>query len=112
MKIFRGEIWQVNLNPTRGHEQAGMRPALIISIDFFHNGPAGLVVVIPITSKDKSIPLHVCIESKDSGLDRISFLKPEDIRSISKERLIKKLGQISEKQLDEVEDKVRIVLGL
>ena len=45
MRLLRGEIWQVNLNPTRGHEQAGIRPALVLSVDVFHNGPAELVII-------------------------------------------------------------------
>lgn len=52
-KIARGEIWLVDLNPVRGHEQAGKRPCLIISVDLFNQGTSGLVVVLPITSKDK-----------------------------------------------------------
>jgi mRNA interferase MazF len=47
----RGEIWLVGLDPTKGRDQSGMRPALIISVDIFNHGPAELVVVIPITSK-------------------------------------------------------------
>jgi mRNA interferase MazF len=45
----RGEIWLADLNPTRGHEQAGARPVLIISTDPFNYGPAGLVFVLPLT---------------------------------------------------------------
>ena len=47
----RGEIWMVDLNPTRGHEQAGVRPALVVSVDTFNHGPAGLAVVLPVTSR-------------------------------------------------------------
>ncbi|OYV95604.1 MAG: growth inhibitor PemK, partial [Planctomycetia bacterium 21-64-5] len=47
----RGEVWTVNLDPVRGHEQAGTRPALIVSVNRFNHGPAGLVVVLPITSR-------------------------------------------------------------
>jgi mRNA interferase MazF len=50
-QITRGEIWLADLNPSRGHEQAGKRPCLIISVNMFNQGAAGLVVVLPITSK-------------------------------------------------------------
>ncbi len=51
--LNQGEIWRVNLNPSRGHEQAGIRPALIVSVDMFNHGPAGLVVVLPTQLKTK-----------------------------------------------------------
>lgn len=54
----RGEIWLVDLNLVKGHEQAGVRPALIVSVDPFNQGPAGLVVVLPITTKAKGMPLE------------------------------------------------------
>src|SRR5438128_11466126 len=47
---IRGEVWLIDLNPVRGHEQAGRRPALVVSDDLFNQGPAGLVIVLPITS--------------------------------------------------------------
>ena len=49
-KPSRGEIWFLNLDPTRDHEQAGSRPALVISVDTFNHGPADLVVILPVTS--------------------------------------------------------------
>ncbi|WP_341275520.1 type II toxin-antitoxin system PemK/MazF family toxin [Microcystis flos-aquae] len=58
-EITRGEIWLADLNPVRGHEQAGKRPCLVISADLFNQGASGLVVVLPVTSKDKGIPFHL-----------------------------------------------------
>lgn len=55
----RGEVWMVDLDPTKGHEQAGRRPGLVVSVDLFNHGPADLVVLVPITSKAKGIPFHV-----------------------------------------------------
>jgi len=108
----RGEIWLVDLNPVRGHEQAGRRPALVISVDGFNRGPAELVIVIPFTTKDKGIPLHVAVHPPEGGLSDISFVKCEDIRSVAKERLVKLLGRVEEKTLAEIEDRLRILLGL
>lgn len=73
MNAKRGEIWLVDLSPTRGHEQSGIRPAVIISVDEFNSCPAELVVVVPITSKNKNIPLHVEIQPENSGLTRVSL---------------------------------------
>lgn len=92
VKITRGEIWLADLNPSRGHEQAGKRPCLIISVDLFNQGAAGLVVVLPITSKEKGIPFHVEIDPNDGGLKVKSFIKCEDVRSISVERQGSMLG--------------------
>lgn len=108
----RGEIWFVNLGPTLGHEQSGKRPALIVSVDAFNYGPANLVIVIPITSKYKGIPLHVEIVPPDGGVKRRSFVKCEDIRSISKERLLDFVGTVSTDVMKEVEERLRILIGL
>ena len=64
----RGDIWLVNLNPAPGHEQAGVRPALIVSVDPFNHGAAGLVVPLPLTSVEKGIPFHVAVAPPDRTL--------------------------------------------
>jgi mRNA interferase MazF len=111
-KIARGEVWLVDLNPVRGHEQAGKRPCLVVSVDLFNQGTAGLAVVVPITSKDKSIPFHVAVNPPDGGLKVRSFIKCEDVRSISVERLDKRLGSLSVQVFADVEDRLRILMGL
>jgi mRNA interferase MazF len=111
-QITRGEIWLVDLNPSKGHEQAGKRPCLIISVDLFNQGAAGLVVVLPITSKEKGIPFHVEIAPNNGGLKVKSFIKCEDVRSISVERLDKCWGTVSSDILIVVEDRLRILMGL
>jgi len=111
-KILRSEIWWVDLNPVRGHEQAGKRPALIFSVDLFNNGPAEHVVVLPITTKNKKIPFHVEISPHESGLEEKSYVKCEDIRSISKERLKSRISMVSPTIMTEIEDRVRILLNL
>ncbi len=109
---LRGEIWLVDLSPVRGHEQAGKRPGLVISVDEFNHGPAGLVVVIPITTKAKGIPFHVEVHLAESGLDYVSYIKCEDVRSISKERLLKRLGMVSPGKMEKIGYRLRILLGL
>jgi len=108
----RGEIWLVDLNLVRGHEQADRRPSLVISVDGFNHGPAGLVVVVPITTKAKGIPFHVEVDPPEGGVDRLSFIKCEDVRSIAKERLVECFGRVGDTTLAEVEDRLRILLGL
>jgi len=108
----RGEIWLVDLNPVRGREQAGRRPALIVSVDEFNHGPADLVVVLPITSRAKGIPWHVVVEPPEGGVQRRSFIKCEDVRSISKERLIERWDRVRKETMEQVDDRLRILLGL
>lgn len=112
MNPSRGEIWMVDLNPVRGHEQAGYRPCLIVSVDLFNHGPAELIVVLPITSREKKIPFHIPIEPQVSGLNIRSYIKCEDVRSVSKDRLTDKKGVAPPNVLALVEDRLRILLQL
>jgi mRNA interferase MazF len=112
MNIKRGEVWLVDFNPTVGREQAGVRPALILSVNEFNNSMAGKVIAIPLSSKFKGIPLDVHLKPPDGGVVKDSYIKCEDIRSLSKDRLIKKWGNISQKILPEVEEKIKLLLGL
>ena len=108
----RGEVWEVDLSPTRGHEQAGRRPALVVSTDRFNHGPAGLVVVLPMTARGKGIPLHVAVDPPEGGVQEASFVKPEDIRSVAAERLGARWGAVSPRTLAEVERRLRVLLDL
>jgi len=108
----RGEIWTVDLSPTLGREQRGTRPALVISVDVFNAGPAELAVVLPLTSKEKEIPFHVEILPPEGGVSQPNYIKCEDIRSISKERLRDRWGAINVETLRLVEDRLRILLDL
>jgi len=108
----RGQVWKVDLSPTVGHEQTGTRPALVVSVDAFNQGPRDLAVVLPITSQAKGIPFHVRIEPPEGGLSMRSFVKCEDIRSISKLRLKTRLGAVLPQTMAEVEDRLRILLSL
>src|SRR4051812_19676517 len=94
-ELRRGQVWRIDLNPTRGHEQAGVRPAVIISTDLFNQGPAGLVVVLPLTTTPRRIPLHVQVDPPEGGLQRRSFVKCDDVRSASVDRLLDLWGNLS-----------------
>jgi mRNA interferase MazF len=110
--IKRGEIWLADLNPTIGREQAGMRPVLITSSDYFNQGFAQLVFAVPITSKDKKIRSHIPVMPPEGGLTMPSFIMCEAMRSISKQRLVKHLGIITAATMQEVEDTLKILLDL
>ncbi|MDF5733447.1 MAG: type II toxin-antitoxin system PemK/MazF family toxin [Rhizonema sp. PD38] len=111
-KPLRGQIWLVDLNPTKGHEQAGKRPCLIVSVDLFDQGPSGLAIVLPITSKDKKIPFHVEVNPPEGGITQKSFIKCEDVRSVSLKRLSVLWGMVAPATITIVEDRLRILLNL
>ena len=108
----RGEVWLVDLNPTRGHEQAGVRPALVISTDIFNHGPAGMLVLLPLTTTARGIPLHVAVEPPEGGVRQTSFIKCEDIRSVTKELLGDRWGAVTPGTMAAVSDRLRILLEL
>jgi mRNA interferase MazF len=111
-KPSRGEIWFLNLDPTQGREQAGSRPALVISVDAFNQGPADLVVVLPVTSVAKGIPFHVPVSPPEGGVRQPSFIKCEDVRSVSRSRLQERWGTVGPQTMAAVEDRLRILMGL
>ena len=108
----RGQIWRANISPTKGHETYGTRPCLIITVDRFNHGPADLVVVLPLTTREKGIPFHVQVRPPEDGLSERSFIKCEEPRCISKQRLVEYMGDVAASTLEEVSDYVRILLDL
>jgi mRNA interferase MazF len=111
-KPCRGEIWMADFEPVAGHEQGGKRPCLVLSEDLFNHGPAGLAVVLPITSRLRGIPLHVLIEPPEGGLKAQSVVLPEMIRAISVTRLVRRIGAVNPPTLARAEAHVAALLGL
>ncbi|MDD5746522.1 MAG: type II toxin-antitoxin system PemK/MazF family toxin [Candidatus Omnitrophica bacterium] len=108
----RGEIYLVCLDPTVGSEINKTRPALIISNDI-NNHVAQTVTVIPITSSTEKIyPFETPVSSHESGLPEDSKVKCNQIRTVDKNRLVKLLGKVSKEKLNEVEDSLRVHLGM
>jgi mRNA interferase MazF len=105
-------VWLADLNPIRGHEQAGRRPVLVLSEDLFNRGPAELVIVLPMTSTLRGIPSHVAVSPPEAGLKNRSAILCEAIRSISTDRLIQRWGRVTVPTLTKVEDCLRILLRL
>ena len=109
---LRGEVWDLHFDPTTGHEQAGTRPALILSEDIFNEGPADMVVVAPITRTQRKIRWHVPVAPPEGGLGSEKFIQCENVRSVSKQRLKRRRGRVSPPVMQQVEDRLRILLGL
>lgn len=108
----RGEIWYVQLDPVKGHEQGGTRPCLVVSTNDFNQSRLGLVFVIPITSKKKGFPTHVTLTPPEGGLNDTSYVKCEDLRSIARERLLNCTGSVPTMTMQFIEDRLRILLEL
>ena len=95
-----------------GHEQGGTRPCLIVSDNGMNHGPFGQVIVVPLTSVEKGFPSHVEVTPPEGGLRLRSFIKCEDVRSISQRRLITRLGSVMASTTEHVEYRLRLLLGL
>jgi mRNA interferase MazF len=94
------EIWYVDLNPVKGSEQQGFRPVVIISGNML-NKYLRTVIICPLTTKVKRYKGNIVLEPNDeNGLSKISEILIFHIRSISKERLVKRIGKISTEQLN------------
>jgi len=109
---LRGEIWDLNFDPVTGHEQAGTRTALVLSEDIFNEGPADLIVVAPITRTQRKIRWHVAVSPPEGGLVSESFIQCENFRSVSKHRLKRPRGRVAAATMQQVEDRLRILLSL
>jgi mRNA interferase MazF len=109
----RGEVWLADLDPTRGHEQAGTRPVLVVSSNRFNRSPARLVFVAPLTRIDRRVPFHVPIHPPEGGVRAPSFILCDAVRSISTDRFSGQAwGAISKVTLTIVEDRLRVLLDL
>lgn len=109
----RGEIWSADLNPTRGHEQAGERPVLIVSTNTFNYGLASLVMVLPITRTNRRIPAHIVVNPPEGGLTARSFILCDSIRTIARERLgARAWGTVTPQTMARVAEYLRLLLEL
>jgi mRNA interferase MazF len=111
--IRRGEVWLAELGPTRGREQSGERPVLIVSADPINQGPADLVVAVPFTTRRLGIPTHVEVRPPDGGLREVSFAMCEQVRSLATERLgTRSFGSVRVAVLRSVEERLRFLLEI
>ena len=108
----RGEIWLINWSPARGSEQEGIRPSLILQSDKGNLNPNyNNTIVLTITTKGKNIPFHIRLEPNEiNKLNKESFIKCEQILTVSKERLIKNIREINNKLFLEIEKQVKDIL--
>jgi mRNA interferase MazF len=108
----RGEVWLVDLGDNPGLEQGKRRPAVVVSVDRFNHGAAGLIVVVPITTTFRKIPMHIEVYPPEGGLEYHSFIQCDQPRCISRVRLVHHLGAVAKDTMEQVEDRLRVLLGL
>lgn len=110
----RGEVWLVNLNPTKGQEISKIRPAVIVNNDVV--GILPLKVIVPITDWKKTYatrPWMIRLEpNTNNGLIKTSAVDTFQIRSLSQSRLVKQLGRLTESELEKITAALAIVLSI
>ncbi len=109
-RILRGDVIWADLNPVRGHEQAGLRPVLVISHDVF-NQRSGTVIALALTSQEPAAGFPLTFELATIQLPKRSWVKISQIRTLSIERLGQKLGGVALEELDQIIDGLNEIVG-
>ena len=113
MALLRGDVCVVDLDPTRGHEQAKVRPCIVVSDDRFNRSGSGLVVVVPLTSVSRDVPWHVFVAPGDGGVRQDSWAMVDQLRTVSRERLLgDPWSRVSPAVLSQIHERLRLLLGL
>jgi len=106
----KGELWNVEIPATNGHEQSGSRPAIVLS-----EGEAGIAVMVPLTSKLQSLKYKYTVEviaSKQNGLKIASVALVFQLRAIDSKRLKEKIGMLESKTMESIERQIRLLLKI
>ncbi len=102
-------VW-ADLNPTRGHEQAGLRPVVVLSEDVF-NARSGTVIAMAVTSQPQRAGFPLTLELPGVALPKRSWVKISQVRTLSAQRLGKKLGRVAPEELDRLIEGLNEILG-
>jgi mRNA interferase MazF len=111
-EIKRGDIFWVNWNPSRGSEQSGRRPALVIQNDTGNRTSPTVIVAACTTSLGKSYPFLISITADESGLPKDSVINVSHIMTIDKNRLEDKCGRLNREKMDKVDMALKMSLGI
>jgi|TARA_B100001971_G_scaffold197209_1_gene205693 mRNA interferase MazF len=109
-RILRGDIRWADLNPVRGHEQAGRRPVVVLSHDIF-NERSGTVIAAALTSQEPRAGFPLTLQLNAPRLPKRSWVKISQIRTLSVERVGRRLGRASEEELAAVVDGLVEIIG-
>jgi len=102
-RILRGDVRWADLNPVVGSEEGGRRPVVVISDDVF-NARSGTVIAMAITSRPQRAGFPLTLELQSVPMPRKSWVKISQIRTLSTQRLEKKIGRVSDDELDSLID--------
>lgn len=106
----QGEVYSTDSEPTRGREQAKARPFVIVSVDQLNQSGLGLSLAVPLTRTDFGNSFHLQIRAAEGGLREDGFAMPEQLRAISHQRLVRRLGSLRPKTLEELLKRCRLLL--
>ncbi|MGD0819260.1 MAG: type II toxin-antitoxin system PemK/MazF family toxin [Desulfomonilia bacterium] len=109
-RILRGDIRLADLNPTKGKEQAGIRPVLILSHDVF-NERSGTVIAMAITSQPQRAGFPLTFELESDKLPKKSWVKISQVRTLSVQRIGKKITNLPPEILDHLIDGLGEIIG-
>ncbi|MDI6688099.1 MAG: type II toxin-antitoxin system PemK/MazF family toxin [Desulfobacterales bacterium] len=109
-RVLRGNIVWADLNPVIGHEQAGLRPVLILSHEVF-NDHSGTVIAVAITSQPQRAGFPLTLELKDTKLAKRSWVKISQIRTLSVKRLREKIGAAKPEEIDLIIEGLNEIIG-
>ncbi|HEY6451775.1 MAG TPA: type II toxin-antitoxin system PemK/MazF family toxin [Steroidobacteraceae bacterium] len=109
-RILRGEIRWADLNPVRGHEQAGHRPVLVLSHDVF-NARSGTVIAVALTSQPQQAGFPLTLELKVAELRKPTWAKISQIRTLSVQRIGKRLARITPLDVGKIIEGLNEILG-
>jgi mRNA interferase MazF len=109
-RILRGEIRWADLEPVRGREQAGLRPVLVLSHDVF-NARSGTVIGMAITGQPQRAGFPLTVELESSALPKRSWVKVSQIRTLSVERIGRRIGTVAPEMLDQIIEGLYEIVG-
>jgi mRNA interferase MazF len=109
-RILRGDIRWADLDPTRGNEQSGQRPVLVLSENVF-NDRSGTVIAVALTSQEPRAGFPLTLESRAPGLPKRSWVKISQVRTLSTERIGKRLARAPEEEISKVIEGLNEILG-
>lgn len=110
--LRRGMVVRVELNPTRGREQAGRRPALVVASDLYLEQADTLAIIVPATTVDRGWPNHVLLRGPEVHLSRPTFAMTEQPRTIARERIVDIAGAVDVATMRAVDGWLRDFLSL
>lgn len=110
-KLQPGSVLWINMDPTIGREQAGQRPGVVVASSGYLDAVPELVIIVPVTTTDRSWPHHVILTGPTLGLPQRSYAMTEQPRTISRQRIINTAGEIDHTCMADIRRWINDFLG-